>query len=82
MPLHRPEEYDPLLTQFHQHTARHPPDLVLVLTDMLAPVADDFFQHTDAIREATVLLQALLCGRGLRRIMQALQSHQVDDTLE
>ena len=82
MPLHRPEEYDQLLTQFHQQTERNPKDLVLVLTDILAPIADYFFHHTDTIREETVFLQALLCGRGLRRIIQAFQSHHLDDTLE
>jgi hypothetical protein len=82
MPLHRPEEYDQLLTQFHQQTERNPKDLALVLTDILAPIADYFFRHTDDIREETVFLQALICGRGLRRIIQAFQSQHLDDTLE
>ncbi len=82
MPLHRPEEYDQMLTQFHQQTERNPKHLVLVLTDILAPIADYFFRHTDDIREETVFLQALICGRGLRRIIQEFQSQHLDDTLE
>ncbi len=82
MTLHRPEEYDQLLTQFHQQTERNPKDLVLVLTDILAPIADYLFSHTDDIREETLSLQALICGRALRRVIQGFRSQHLDDTLE
>jgi hypothetical protein len=82
MPLQRPEEYDQLLTQFYQQTERNPHDLVLVLTDILAPIADHFLAHTNDIREETVFLQALICGRVLRRIIGGFRSQNLDDTLE
>ena len=82
MPFHRPEEYDQLLTQFHQQTERNPKDLVLVMTDVLEPIADYFFGHTEDIREETVFLQALICGRALRRIIQGFRSQNLDSTLE
>ena len=82
MPLYRPEEYDQLLSQFHQHTERNPKDFVIVITDILKPIADYFFDHTEDIREETVFLQALICGSVLRRIIREFSSQDLDHALE
>ena len=83
MPHQSPEEYDDeLLREFHQQTGRNPKDLILVLTDILAPIPNYFFHHTDDIREETVCLQALLCGRTLRRIIQGFGNQDLGETLE